>query len=86
MGLSDYTVDQLLTEMVKRRNNDESLPIVKWCENCTNFKFRSKNDTDDYNPCVKGHQMLFRMPEHPHDEISGFYLRVCPDWTVRPPA
>jgi len=77
------TTDELLAEIVRRRNARVARrPIVK-CEECQYFKPSEKAD-DSYNPCSKGHKINFRMPEAddgPSDSNDdwGFYRSCCPD-------
>ena len=79
----EFSTDELLKEIVRRRNARISRrPIVK-CEECQHFK-PSEKANDAYNPCSKGRTMSFRMPEAddgPPDQNSdwGFFLRCCPD-------
>lgn len=81
-GLQDFTTDALLTEIVRRRNLEETeQPIENWCEDCAHFKF-SKSDRDTANNCSKKHVMLFRVPDDWPEEY-GFYRRVCSDRTAR---
>lgn len=85
---TNITTDELLAEIVRRRNARISRrPIVK-CEECQNFKpcgaALSDKEADTYNPCQKGHKMSFRMcelddgpPEANND--WGFYRNCCAD-------
>jgi hypothetical protein len=81
MSLSDYTTDDLLAELVRRRNAErEAAPIERWCHDCTQFKCNPKAG-DKYNPCQKRHEMSFHLPEDRESpEDSGFYRRACPDF------
>lgn len=85
MGLSDFSTDQLLAEIVRRRNARVSQqPIVK-CDECRHFVFfKGVGDSpDSYNPCAKRHVMSFRVPEDEIDDDWGYYLRVCADREFR---
>lgn len=78
-----FTTDELLAEIVRRRNARVSRRPIPKCESCKNFVPKADGD-DSYNPCAKGHEMSFRMPDPddgPPDENGdwGFFLRVCPD-------
>lgn len=82
-GLSTFTLDELLAEIVRRRNGEQATePIEHWCDDCAHFRY-SKNDRDTANNCQKGHAMQFRVPEDYGDEC-GFYRRVCNDRAPRP--
>ena len=84
MGLAKFGTDELLEEIVRRRNaRIARRPIIK-CDECRHFVFEPLNAPDDYNPCAKQHVMSFRTPEAddgPSDQNDdwGHYLRVCPD-------
>lgn len=82
---AEFSTDELLAEIVRRRNARVSRrPIVR-CDQCQHFKTsETRYDDDTYNPCSKGHEMSFRMPEAddgPPDSNDdwGFYRRVCAD-------
>lgn len=85
---TNISTDELLAEIVRRRNARISRrPIVK-CEECRHFKpcGDKPNDSavDAYNPCTKGHKMSFRMCElddGPPDRNDdwGFYRNCCAD-------
>jgi hypothetical protein len=76
--LAAFSSDELLAEIVRRRNAKASRrPIVR-CDQCQHFK-TSETADDKYNPCSKKHVMSFRMPEHETDDDYGFYRRVCED-------
>lgn len=73
-----FTTDELLAEIVRRRNaRVDRRPIVP-CDQCQHFKTsETRYDDDTYNPCSKGHVMSFRMPDSNDD--WGHYRRVCAD-------
>ena len=83
-GLAAFSTDELLAEIVRRRNEqraveDESLP---WCHDCAHFKAWTKdmNPPSSYNPCAKRHRMEFKEPEAwQSPESFGFFRRVCSD-------
>lgn len=81
MPLSDHTTDALLTELVRRRNTEESeAPIERWCHDCRHFKPESRAG-ESYNPCQKKHRMSFHFPDSwESPESSGFFRRVCVDF------
>lgn len=88
-GLRNYSDEDLLEEMCRRQRVrlERDLRVdFRPCEDCVNFVFWTKgmDPPDTYNACRKGHKMSFRMPEHPHDEDSGFYRRYCFDREPRP--
>lgn len=83
MTLKAYTIDQLLEELVRRRNVAEARkePPEQWCEACTHFK-TERLAVDRYNPCQKRHKMKFFMPPQggdPHSTDFGYYRNCCPD-------
>ena len=86
MHLRDYSDDDLLAELLRRRNAKESEePIEHWCHDCIQFKGNPRA-TDTYNPCQKKHVMNFHFPEEwESPEDNGFYRRACPDFVERPP-
>lgn len=79
-ALSNYSDDELIEELAKRRNARETERPVRWCENCEHYKTWAKDSDppDSYNPCSKKHKMHFRVPEQIDDEY-GYYRRVCAD-------
>lgn len=86
ISLQAFTTDDLLAEVVRRRNEaryDWERRPVKWCEDCAHARFWTKtmDPPANFNICSKGHKLSFRMAEEwegPHGE-SGFYRRVCED-------
>ncbi|WP_039804017.1 hypothetical protein [Azotobacter chroococcum] len=100
MSLDAYTDQQLMDELLNRRLERENEQPIEYCEDCQHFKAwtkpirRSWNDIrrvvgdvpDDYNPCSRGHSMLFRMAEEwegPHADY-GYYRRACGDRKQEP--
>lgn len=77
--LGRFSVDQLLEELSRRRQESaERRPIIH-CDTCANFITKADAD-DNYNPCSKGHKMSFRMPDgltFPNPEEWGYYKAVC---------
>lgn len=79
--LTKYSTAVLLEEIARReQKRSERKPVKHWCEDCAHFKFwTAKGDPPEtYNPCIKGHKMSFRIPEHYNDEC-GYYRRICGD-------
>lgn len=81
----EFSTDELLAEVVRRRNARISRrPIVK-CETCDHFKPCEKAD-EQYNPCSKSHEMKFRLPEADDapdaNDDWGFHRHCCPDREV----
>jgi hypothetical protein len=79
--LSQFTTDQLLEEVVRRRNERKDVGDVEPCDECRHFVFwtAAGDVPKDYNPCNQGKRMNFHMPgdgEDPHSSI-GYYRRVC---------
>jgi hypothetical protein len=80
-GLSGYSSDELLEELVKRRNNQETEEVVSWCHDCVNFKAGTP-ETPKNKLCSFRHKMNFRVPRdigEAHDGEYGYYRRVCKD-------
>lgn len=80
--LSEVPESELLAELVRRRNREPDEQIHPWCDQCAHFKaYDGRGDPPArYNPCKKGHKMLFWMPrgwESP--ECYGYYIPVCAD-------
>lgn len=81
--LKSFTDDQLLEELIQRRNGRSVNKPEHWCHDCRNFVAwddakRKSLMPETFNPCTKGHSMLFVVPEEIDDEY-GFYRRVCAD-------
>lgn len=79
--LAQFTTDQLLEEIVRRREDRKDIGDVQPCDECRHFKFwiASGEAPKDYNPCELGNRMRFHMAgdgEDPHSSI-GYYRRVC---------
>lgn len=83
--LAKFTTDELLAEIVRRRNARVSRRPIVQCDKCQHFKTsETRYDDDTYNPCIKGHAMSFRQPEADYgppdaNDDWGFYRRVCAD-------
>lgn len=81
--LADFSTDQLLEELVRRRNvREQRRPVDSWCDDCAHFVVKA-DAGDGYNPCVRGHRMSFWHLDdgNPHGEF-GFYRRICADRTT----
>lgn len=85
---TNITTDELLAEIVRRRNARISRRPIVNCEECQLFKPCGDGLSDKamaaYNPCTKGHKMNFRAPEAddgPSDSNPdwGFYRNCCAD-------
>ena len=90
MWLRDYSTDQLIEELARRRNIRDTMNPKHWCHDCTNFvawldKVPEPRETcpDNYNACTKGKVMKFKAPEEIGDEW-GFYLQVCEYRDLKP--
>lgn len=84
IALSEYGEDELLEELVRRKNaREKERKPDRWCDACANFKVWGHENLDkmpdDYNPCTKRHKMNFWLPAHETDDDHGFYRRVCAD-------
>lgn len=80
---SAFTTDQLLEELVRRRNARIRSTPHDWCHDCAHFKpapHLSERQLEKYNPCCKQHSMDHWFPQ-PHEDphVGGYYRRVCPD-------
>lgn len=79
-SLKQFSTDELLAEIVRRRNSEAVSRPKAWCEDCAHFvPSMDINCGDDYNPCSKGHVMQFHSPEDVHFDEYGFYRTVCQD-------
>lgn len=80
--LASYTEEELLEELVRRKNGSTKREPEVWCDDCANFKtWAGKNDPpDSYNPCIKKHEMKFWTPAD-YEDPCGYYRRVCGDRT-----
>ena len=80
VDLDMFDNDELIEELARRRNEREINKPERWCDDCKHFKTWGKqgDPPDHYNPCAKGHKMIFAVPENCYDEF-GFYRRVCAD-------
>lgn len=81
--LRDFTDDDLLAELVRRRNGRTVAKPEHWCHDCDHFKAwneapRKGEMPESFNPCTNGHAMKFRAPEDYGDDY-GFYRLVCAD-------
>lgn len=84
--LKFYSDDELIEELVKRRNNRRDEMPEHWCTDCRNFvawneapRPRKAEMPDNFNACTKGHTMQFVTPQDIDDDY-GFYRRICTDW------
>ena len=85
LKLREFTTDQLIEELARRRNERSSAKPREWCDDCAHFiPWVDAADTPEasmpngYNPCEMGHSMRFQMPEEIDDDY-GHYRTVCPD-------
>lgn len=84
MKLRSYTTDQLLEELVRRRNKSAEQRPKRYCDDCSHYvawvdgKTPAAKMPDGYNACSKGHKMLFHAPQDYGDDF-GFYMRTCAD-------
>lgn len=85
MRLRQYTRSQLIEELARRANAQDTRRPKRWCHDCAHYAtwgdLHPKLEhecPDDYNPCMKGHAMKFCVPEE-YDDEYGFYLHVCAD-------
>lgn len=83
--LSPFSTDQLLQEIVRRRNivPRKDPYKIKFCDSCVHARFWDKQSDPprNFNVCSKGHELSFHMPEpwESPDAPYGFYRRVCAD-------
>ena len=73
--IAEFTENELIEELARRKNVQVNLDPEKWCHDCAHWK---STDKPSANPCTKGHAMQFQMPEFP-DEGGGFYRHICVD-------
>lgn len=86
--LKRFSTQQLLEELVRRQNVRTHAKPEAWCHDCRHYetwadKPRRGECPDDFNPCTKGHAMLFVVPEEIDDDF-GYYRNVCADREARP--
>lgn len=86
--LRNFSDEELLEEIVRRRNKRTVAKPEHWCHDCVHFKAwdevpRAGNCPSDFNPCTKSHEMKFITPADVSDEY-GFYRRVCADREIAP--
>lgn len=77
--LSRWSTRALLAELKRREEISKPRRCVALCEECQHFHGKDDADPEDYNPCSKGHHMLFRVPETYDDRNWGFYRPGCRD-------
>lgn len=82
--LEQFTTDDLLAEIVRRRNLMPKSSEKSYCDGCKNFRpwLKREDAPEDYNACSRGHQMTFHGPRFNDDPSSsdwGFFRRVCED-------
>lgn len=87
LKLRTFSTDQLIEELVRRRNERDATRPRHWCEECAHFIPWSNGETpeasmasvpDAYNPCEVGHTMRFQMPKEITDDY-GHYRTICAD-------
>jgi hypothetical protein len=84
--LAQYSTEALLNELDRRQIWRPRTKIIP-CDECHHFKaFEDKSGNlaipNDFNPCTKGHKLLFRMPDgHPDNAVApwGLYRTGCRD-------
>jgi len=86
--LRAFTDDQLLTELMRRRNTKAVEAPEHWCHDCARFVTwdqapRKGQMPDNFNPCTRKHEMQFNAPAEIDDEY-GFYRTICVDRKARP--
>lgn len=85
--LRDYSTPQLIEELARRANERSVKRPPIWCHDCAHYlcwldgATPSRRMPDDYNPCQKGHEMRFWVPEEIDGEY-GHFLPVCADRVV----
>ena len=81
--LDHFTDDELLEELVRRRNSDKSSrQPARWCEECLNYRTWTEQSAvpPGYNPCTKGNQMEFYTPSKwQSPDCLGHYRTICTD-------
>lgn len=80
-ALKQCSEDQLIEELMRRRNAREQADIKDWCHDCAHYATDPRAD-DTYNPCQRNHKMKFKVPDSEGDYDWGFYRRVCADRTA----
>jgi hypothetical protein len=84
--ISTATLAQLVEELAKRlnKNGGREEPPERWCDDCVHFRPMA-NPPHYHNPCDKGHQMEFYVPQDGDGpETFGYFREVCVDRGDRP--
>lgn len=83
-ALESFTTDELLGEIVRRRNAEEDREPIIPCDDCIHFLTVEPDKVIPKNwvCCGKRHKQSFRLPTSETDTNWGFYKRVCPDRTL----
>jgi hypothetical protein len=78
VSFSDRDLREELARRLEKRLRDEA--EKEWCNECCNFIIwtRDNNPPLSYNPCAKGHMMIFKLPEG-YTDAMGFYKQNCRD-------
>ncbi len=79
--LAQFSTDDLLEEIVRRTNLNETREPIKPCDECAHFRAWEKEglSPEGWTCCAKGHAQSFRMPPAIGGDNWGFYRRVCVD-------
>lgn len=80
--LDHFTDDELLEELVRRRNSTKPRQPARWCEECLNYRTWAEPTPvpADYNPCLKRHAMDFHTPtDWQSPDCFGHYRTICTD-------
>lgn len=79
-AIRDYSEQELLAELSRRRALRMDNKPTKWCDECAHFA-PSDEPKLTKDPCAKNHATHFLMPESAGDYEWGYYRRWCRDWT-----
>jgi len=76
-----FSTQALMDELRRREELPKPRSRIMPCDECAHFVPWTKSDEapGDYNPCSKGHRLLFRVPKDYEDTNWGFYRPGCKD-------
>ncbi len=77
--LKQFSIDELLEEIVSRRNIEKKQIPKNFCDECEHFPFGCAPEN---NYCKKGHKMKFLVPDdYRAIELGewGCYKNICKD-------
>lgn len=84
MSLKKYSNDELLEELVRRRNARTRKTPERWCHDCKHFRawIKPGDPPSAWSVCSKGRKTSFWTPQDMNEAVGeefGYYRRVCAD-------